>query len=667
MRTARPSHSAILCVPVTFLALALPAAGQQPYIFTKVVDASTQRPDGKGPFAINTTTTPAFDGQWVVFRDLGLADDLSLQAIWSFNIQDKTFHKLVDLHTVQPGGTATFTELHLQDTAPTIRNGTVIFQARTASITGALEGLYSVPAAGGAITAVADYRTADPSGGTFKLFDASGKQIGGFAFDGTTAAFANQGSTQAVGIYAAKPDGTGLGLIADNLHPYAASGANVVLFSAPAIAGNNVVMAGTDGANPATGYNGLYLGQVGGNGAVTELVNSKQALPGDTNTAVHTRFEAPYLAFDGTLIAFRASNAAAPGASPFYGLYSTDLTSHTIRKIVDVNSTLPGLGKLQSIAAGGVAVSQGNVLFRATDVTTGFPGNSGLYLWTNGAAVRMIGTGDLVEGKAVQVLHEPGPGALAGGGFAFNVEFGPSNAFAIYAATAPITNNASFVNGLSPGALGSIFGTHLSNVAPGTVVVATFPPLPPQLEGVSVTIGGTTAPMVHVANVNGVEQLDVQVPYEVAGQSSVSMVVHNNGVDSAPVQVPVSPVQPGVYSLDNVQAAAFHAASGALVTTANPAAKGEAIVLYATGMGPAQGQPATGSAASTTSLSPTVYSPSIAIGGQPATLIGSALLPGFAGVEQVNVFVPANAPAGNDDLVMTVNGVAAKTMKIAVR
>jgi len=113
---------AILVVTTTvFLSLPLPAPGQQPYTFTKVLDLGTQRPDGNGPFTITTVTTPAFDGQWVVVRDNGSKDDGSLQAIWSFNTKDGTFHKLADLHTVQPGGTATFYELHLLDAAPAVR------------------------------------------------------------------------------------------------------------------------------------------------------------------------------------------------------------------------------------------------------------------------------------------------------------------------------------------------------------------------------------------------------------------------------------------------------------------------------------------------------------------------------------------------------------------
>jgi hypothetical protein len=152
----------------------------------------------------STVTTPAFDGQWVVFRDNGSKDDGSLQAIWSFNTKDGTFHKLADLHTVQPGGTATFTELHLLDTAPAVRNGTVIFLAAVRVHRPPGRSLFGAGGRRRGHVKVADYRTADPSGGTFTLFDSSGKQIGGFGFDGTTVAFHGQGSTLSVGIYAAR-------------------------------------------------------------------------------------------------------------------------------------------------------------------------------------------------------------------------------------------------------------------------------------------------------------------------------------------------------------------------------------------------------------------------------------------------------------------------------
>jgi uncharacterized protein (TIGR03437 family) len=674
MRTRKLFHSAFPGVPIVFLALALSAPAQQPYAFTKVLDASTQRPDGAGLFSI-AATTPAFDGQWVVFRDSGPKDDGSLQAIWSFNTKDGTFHKLVDLHTVQPGGTATFTELHLLDTAPTVRNGTVVFLARSANITGLLEGLYSVPAAGGAVAKVADYTTADPSGGVFTLFDSSGLPIGGFSFDGTTVAFHGQGSTQNAGIYAANPNGSSLSLIADNLHPYAASGASVLGFSSPAVGGGNVVMAGTVG-DPATGYNGLYLGKPGNNGAVTELVNSKQQLPGGTNPSFHTRFDAPYLAFDGTLVAFHASDAAAPSASRLYGLYWTDLTSHAINRIADVNSTLPGLGKLNTIGDQGVAASQGTVLFRASDTTTG-TGNSGLYLWANGIAARLVGTGDLLGGNAVQVLHDPGPGALFGSGFAFLAELGPSRTYAVYYAApsaSPLVSvsTASYaVNGpLAASSIASAFGQGLADA--GT----TGPlPLGTTLGNVSLSVkdsAGVTRPaLLYYA---GPTQINYVVPDGTAA-GAATVAVAKNGQTVATGTLQVVAVAPGVFTANGDGKGA-----AAAIALRAPASGPQTYVYVAT-CGATVGSCVTAPIDLASSTDPVFlelfgtgfrgYKTGITwtIGG----VVGGSNPPfgvqqQYPGMDQVNLLLDRSLIGrGEMDVVLTVDGITANTVKINVK
>jgi uncharacterized protein (TIGR03437 family) len=655
--------------------LAFPAPGQQTYTFTKVLDLATPRPDGAGPFTITSATTPAFDGQWVVLRENGSADDGSLQAIWSFDTKIAKFTKLVDLHTVQPGGTATFYELHLLDTAPAVRNGTVIFLARSAFGGSILEGIYSVPVAGGAVTPVADYRTADPSGGTFTRFDSSGLQIGGFGFDGTTAAFHGQGSTLSAGIYAANANGSSLSLIADNLHPYAASGASVNTFTTPVVSGGRVVMAGTDGTDPATGYNGLYLGGAGNSGTVTELVNSKQQLPGGTNAGFHTRFDAPVLALDGTLVAFHASDAAAPAASLLYGLYWTDLTSRAINKIADVNSTLIGLGKLNRIGEGGVAVSQGNVLFKAADTTSGYPGNNGLYLWANGTATRVVGTGDLIDGKTVQAVHDPGPSALSGAGFTFLVEFAASNSFAVYYATPPPTvasfNAASYAaNGpLAANAIASAFGQGLADSA----VAAGAPPLLTTLGNVTLSVkdsAGTArlAPLYYASPT----QINYVVPDGTAiGAGTVT--VAKNGQTVATGTIQVAAVAPGLFTANGDG----KGAAAAIALTS--AASGTQTWQYTAACGTAAGSCVTAPidlGAATDQVFLELYGTGIrgyktAI---TATIGGVSVTPAFAvqpqypGMDQVNLPIDRSlAGRGEVDVVLTVDGAAANTVKINVK
>jgi uncharacterized protein (TIGR03437 family) len=658
------------------LPLAPSAPAQPSYTFTKILDLSTPRPDGAGTFTITTITTPAFDGQWVVFRDNGSKDDGSLQAIWSFNTKDGTFHKLADLHTVQPGGTATFTELHLLDTAPAVRNGTVVFLGRTAVNGQLLEGLYSVPAAGGTVVKVADYTAADPSGGRFTLFDSAGQQIGGFGFDGSTVAFRGQGSLLSVGVYAANPDGSSLSLVADSLHPYTTAGSNVATFSAPVVASGSVVMAGVAGSDATTGYNGLYLGKAGNNGAVTELVNSKQQLPGGSNAAFHTRFDAPYLAFDGNLVAFHASDSSAPTSSPLYGLYWTDPASHAINKIADVNSTLPGLGKLKNIGDQGVAVSQGNVLFRASDTTSGYPGNSGLYLWNNGTAIRAVGTGDLLDGKPLQVVHDPGPGALSGTGFAFLMEFGQTNAFALYyatpaASTAISVSTASYaLNGpLAPNSMASAFGQGLTDSQ-----ASSAPPLPTTLANVAVSVKdsagtGRQAAMYYA----GPTQINYVVPAGTA-LGAATVTVSKSGQTVATGTIQVAAVAPGLFAANGDGKGA---AAGNAVRV--PASGAQTFTYLAT-CGAAAGSCVTAPidlAASTDPIYLELYGTGIRgyKTGIAATIGGLAIPnPAFGvqsqypGMDQVNLLLDRSLIGrGEVDVVLTVDGVAANTVKINVR
>jgi uncharacterized protein (TIGR03437 family) len=64
----------------------------------------------------------------------------------------------------------------------------------------------------------------------------------------------------------------------------------------------------------------------------------------------------------------------------------------------------------------------------------------------------------------------------------------------------------------------------------------------------------------------------------------------------------------------------------------------------------------------------TAVLPTATIGGQPAVVLFSGLAPGFVGLYQVNVTVPANAPSGSAvPLVLTINGVASNTVTIAIQ
>jgi uncharacterized protein (TIGR03437 family) len=162
-------------------------------------------------------------------------------------------------------------------------------------------------------------------------------------------------------------------------------------------------------------------------------------------------------------------------------------------------------------------------------------------------------------------------------------------------------------------------------------------------------MGGTTAPVYRVLNLNGQEQLSVQAPWSLSGKNSVAVSVTTAAGTAPAVTVPVLGAQPGIFVLDGALSGATHA-DGTIAGASNPASRSEVVVLYLTGLGPVTNEPASGASASLTTLSPTVINPRVTIGGFNATVGFSGLTPGFIGLYQINVTVPAAVASGLVDV-----------------
>jgi uncharacterized protein (TIGR03437 family) len=227
---------------------------------------------------------------------------------------------------------------------------------------------------------------------------------------------------------------------------------------------------------------------------------------------------------------------------------------------------------------------------------------------------------------------------------------------------AGVTNAASFQTGVAPGAIVTIFGTNLG-ASPGEIAFGYWQA---QVAGTSVTMNNTTAPAYILLNENGQEQLSVQAPWSLSGASSVVVVLTTVNGSAPPVTVPVLPAQPGIFLLDAASTGATRL-NGTVAGASNPAARGEGIVLYLTGLGTVSNQPATGAAASLTTLSSTILAPTVTIGGTSAPVGFAGLAPGFIGLYQINATIPASAQSGLMDLTVSMNGVVSNTAKIAVQ
>jgi len=218
-----------------------------------------------------------------------------------------------------------------------------------------------------------------------------------------------------------------------------------------------------------------------------------------------------------------------------------------------------------------------------------------------------------------------------------------------------VVNGASFLAGpVAPGSLFTIFGTQLA----GGPILTQGPAYGTSLGGVSITIDGIPVPLQYVSPT----QINAQVPFNVAvGQQS--LVLTFNGA-STTVPVTIGVASPGIFQV-NGRGAILNQDSS-LNSTANPALVGSTVAVFFTGGGLVTPAATTGQPASSTMLSTTNATTTATIGTQPATVVFSGLAPGFVGLGQANIQVPALAT--NDyPLVLTVNGVASNSGIVAVK
>jgi uncharacterized protein (TIGR03437 family) len=210
---------------------------------------------------------------------------------------------------------------------------------------------------------------------------------------------------------------------------------------------------------------------------------------------------------------------------------------------------------------------------------------------------------------------------------------------------------------LAPGSLVQVSGTALA-----AVNATATAPLPATLNGTQVIVGGVPAPISTLSP--GV--LTAQLPFELAPNMQYQVIVSANGALTAPATIQVSGTAPGVQASTAGLLSAFHV-SGAPISETSPAAPGETIVLFATGLGATDTPVASGAPSPASPLANAVDQPSITINGGNAPVSFAGLQPAMVGVYQVNTMVPADAPDGDLTLVLSQDGNAANSTVLPVK
>jgi uncharacterized protein (TIGR03437 family) len=200
---------------------------------------------------------------------------------------------------------------------------------------------------------------------------------------------------------------------------------------------------------------------------------------------------------------------------------------------------------------------------------------------------------------------------------------------------------------------------------------------PTSVDGVTATVGGKAAYISFVSP----GQVNVQVPAGVSTGGSVAVVVTHNSQSSAPATLAIQPLAgailaPASFKVNGKQYVGAYHVNGTAVTGGNipglpaaPAVAGETVLFYGLGFGPVtSGAPVAGQLATgQTKLSTPVQ---FLFGDQklPGSVLYQGLAPGFVGLYQFNVTIPATAPSG-DVAVHVSQGTTAlpQTLYIAVK
>jgi uncharacterized protein (TIGR03437 family) len=208
-----------------------------------------------------------------------------------------------------------------------------------------------------------------------------------------------------------------------------------------------------------------------------------------------------------------------------------------------------------------------------------------------------------------------------------------------------VVNAAAFFATIAPGGIATVFGSGLAS----STVAASGLPLPYGLAGTSVAAGGEPAPIYFVSPA----QINFVVP---PGVDASMIAITQEGAATASITPVAALNSAGLFTIGNTSNAAAIHADGTIVTAENPARHGETIALYGTGKGVRN--PAI--------LVPELL-PNVTVGGVSAQVQYYGAAPIYPGMDQLNITIPSDAPAGGAvPVVVQLGGFSSNAVTLAI-
>ena len=239
---------------------------------------------------------------------------------------------------------------------------------------------------------------------------------------------------------------------------------------------------------------------------------------------------------------------------------------------------------------------------------------------TQAAYQIQVGTGqpfhvqltDLAPGGSMTDLSGSAPASYRAARPQFYLTLGPES---VSFTAASVVNGATFTPGIAPGGVVSIFGTGLSGTGQATTV---------DMDGTAMRLLFATP-----------FQINAEVPLTMA--PGVHTLHVQSAYGSSQQAVTVSAVAPGIFLIGNPPLGAITNQNFNLVGPSNPLPRGQSMVIFATGLG---------AVTQSGQLSRTNTPVTVVLNGTELATSFAGLAPGFIGLYQVNVTIPAGTPPG---------------------
>jgi uncharacterized protein (TIGR03437 family) len=216
---------------------------------------------------------------------------------------------------------------------------------------------------------------------------------------------------------------------------------------------------------------------------------------------------------------------------------------------------------------------------------------------------------------------------------------------------------------IAPGSAVSVLGNNLSGITLATSQL----PLPTVLADSCLTVNGLIVPM-FLASPN---QINMQMPFEAVG--NVTLVLRTPGGTTNNYNLVVLPGAPAVFyngtaGPDTNLPTLYRTDDGLLITDSHPIHRRDNVdvLIVLSGLGQANPAVPDGYPAPSSPLAVPLNAPTVTLGGVSLPVVSYVLSPGQVAVNEIDVQIPSNVPAGLAVPLVIAQGSSTTTLSVRV-